>query len=102
MLDLFHSKVYYIGESNVNSSIHEYGIRGDLLEEKDYGFKKINADEFIRTHFIDYPCRLINDLLVNFNLDFELSDKLREHIIDYNQDVVLISSFSWVISIILP
>ncbi|MBR0471956.1 MAG: hypothetical protein IJI98_04580 [Methanosphaera sp.] len=88
MLDLFHSRVYYIGESNVNNSIHEYDIRGDLLDAKDYGLKKINADEFIRTHFIDYHCMTINDLLVNFNLDFELSDKLREHKIDYNHDVV--------------
>ena len=88
MLDLLHSRVYYIGQSKVNNSIHEYNIRGDLLEEKDYGLKKINADEFIRTHFIDYHCKTINELLVNFNLDFELSDKLREHKISYDPEVV--------------
>lgn len=84
MLDLFHSRVYYIGQSNVNNSIHEYDINGNLLDAKDYGLQKINADEFIRTHFIDYPCDTIGDLLVNFNLDFELTDKLREHVIEYD------------------
>ena len=94
ILDLFHSRVYYIGQSNVNNSIHEYNIRGDLLEQKDYGLKKINADEFIRTHFIDYHCRTINDLLVNFNLDFKLTDKLREHKIDHDSDVVFNEYFT--------
>lgn len=88
MLDLKHDRVYYMGQSAVNNSIHEYSGNGELLSEVDYGLKPINADEFIRTHFIDYSCKTVNDLLVNFNLDFELSDKLKQHNLDADFDVV--------------
>ena len=88
MLDLLHFRLYYIGQSNVNNSIHEYSLDGQLLSDEDYGLKQVNVDEFIRNHFIDYSCNTIGDLLVNFNLDFELSDKLKEHEIDIGSDVV--------------
>ena len=89
MLDLKHDRVYYIGQSSADNCIHEYSGNGELLNEQDYGLKPINAEEFIRTHFIDYPCKTVGDLLNNFNLDFELSDKLKKHKIDSDDiDVV--------------
>ena len=89
MLDLKHDRVYYIGQSPVNNCIHEYSGNGELLNEQDYGLKPINAEEFIRTHFIDYPCKTVGDLLNNFNLNLELSDKLKNHKIEADDiDVV--------------
>ncbi len=89
MLDLKHDRVYYIGQSSVNNCIHEYSGNGELINEQDYGLKSINAEEFIRTHFIDYPCKTVGDLLNNFNIDFELSNKLKKHKIEADEfDVV--------------
>lgn len=82
MLDLMHSRIYYIGQSKVNNSIHEYTIDGRLLDQKEYGLKNIDIDEFIQTHLIDYHCKNIGELLDTFKLDVKLSEKLRQHRID--------------------
>ena len=87
LLDLKHYHLYYIGSGNAGNTIHEYDLSGSLLSEEDFGLKQIDADEFINKHFTEYVCGSINDLLLNFNLNIDLSDKLRQHKISYDLDI---------------
>lgn len=93
LVDLKHYHLYYIGSSSVGNSVHEYDLSGSLLVEKDYGLNKIDIDEFIRNHFIEYPCDSIDDILSNLDIDIELSSNLRQHKIDYGSFKVLFNEY---------
>ena len=88
LVDLRHAHVYYIGVSSLGSSVYEYDLGGRLISAEDYGLGGVDFDEFVANRLVDYVCNCIGDLVDCFNLDFNLSDKLRMHEIAYPCDVL--------------
>lgn len=81
ILDIRHQRInYVIHESNL--FIKEYNLEGELLNEIQSADNDCSIEDIIEKYFKrDYLCYTIGELIESFNLDIELSDELKEHII---------------------
>lgn len=81
VLDVRHQRIYSIEHDKKSLKIREYDLDGELLNiiesDEDYDIDEVIIKYLKR----DYFCYDIGELLDAFNLDFEISDNLRGHVL---------------------
>ncbi len=82
ILDIRHELIYFIKHDKSKITIEEYDFDADLINQFSLPESDISLEEIIIRYVKrDYLCYNVNDLLVSFNLDYQLSSELKEHII---------------------
>lgn len=81
ILDIRHQLIYYLYHAKEMLVVKEYDLNGELLNIVE-SVDNLSIDDAIGEYFIrDYLCYNVGELLDAFNLDFELSDKLKAHVL---------------------
>lgn len=86
ILDIIHLKIYDIQYLSDELVLDEYNIEGELLNTV-HERKNLELHDLIEKYAMrDYHCYTIGELIDNFNIDLELTQNLRSHIIIEKQE----------------
>lgn len=81
ILDTRHQRIYGITENNDELVLKEYDFDGEMLNSIET-LSDLSIEDIIEKYLKrDYFCYDVGELLRAFNLDFDLSDKLKGHVI---------------------